>query len=168
MRPLASWEPFVLRLDKEVLVTFLRRMAAAKAPQLEDLALSGRGDRLKLNLVLRLGGIRLHAALEVEELRLKAGFFGSRLVSLRGPLGIGVPSVLLGMLFRRLPVEASWDPQDRVLVLDLRRLLPAGVDVTVEDVRLTDGFLEVHLGSGTLAPPLPGAEPLEEEPPPGV
>jgi len=168
MRPLASWEPFVLRLDKDVLLTFARRMAAAKAPQLEDLALSGQQDRLALDLLLRVAGVRIHAALEVEELRFRAGFLGCRLVSLRGPLGIGVPPVVLGMLFRRLPLEATWDPRDRVLVLDMRRLLPAGVDLTVEDVRLADGFLEVHLGPGTLAPPLPEPEPVEEEPPPGV
>lgn len=167
-RPLASWEPFTLRVDKEVMLTFLRRMLVAKAPQIRDLELSGSGDRLLLRLSLRLGPVCFKAEVELEELRLKGGFFGCRLRSLRGPLHLAVPSILLRTLFRRLPLETTWDPSERVLLVDLRPILPGGLDVNVQDVELANGILAISLGEGFLAPPLPQMERSEEEPPLGV
>lgn len=167
-RPLASWEPFTLRVDKEIMLTFLRRMLTTRAPQIRDLELFGSGDRLLLRLSLRLGPVCFKAEVELEELRLKGGFFGCRIRALRGPLHLAVPAVLMPALFRRVPLETTWDPSERVLVADLRPVLPKGLDLQVQDVQLTNGALVISVGSGFLAPPLPQVETAEEELPLGV
>jgi hypothetical protein len=155
-------------LDREVLLTFAKRLLAQRSPMVKDLQLEGEGDRLCLQVVVRWAGFPLHAQLELEEIRFREGILGCRLVALRGPMGIPTPASLLRLLLGKLPVAVSWDSQDRVLLVDLRQLLPSGLRLTVEDVRLTQGFVEVYLGAGTLSPPLPPLESLEEEAPLGI
>lgn len=150
------------------MLTFVRRMLAAKAPQIRDLELSGSGDRLLLRLSLRLGPVGLKTEVELEELRLEGGFFGCRLRALRGPLHLAVPSFLLRTLFRRLPLETTWDPSEKVLLVDLRPVLPGGLDLNVQDVQVANGALVIRLGEGFLASPLPQLERAEEELPLGV
>lgn len=145
------------------MLTFVKRMLVARAPQIRDLELSGSGDHLLLRLSFHLGPVSLKAEVELEELRLQGGIFGCRLRALRGPLHLAVPSVLLRALFRRLPLETTWDSSERVLLVDLRPLLPEGLNLSVQDVQLADGVLVVSLGEGFLTPPLPQVAPLEEE-----
>ncbi len=167
-RPFAFWDPFILRLDIALLRTFLLRLGSAKMPALQDLHVGGQGDRLRVRLSLRLAGLPLAVEMEVEELQMRGGLLGFRLLSLRGPLGLPTPSILMSQLFRRLPVDVRWDTTDRIVLVDLRSTLPAGLELTIKNVTVEGNSLAIHLAAGSLHPPLPAPEPEADEPPAGV
>lgn len=170
VRPLASWEPFTLRLDRDLLVLFALRFLRRHAPQVEDLSLEGADERLLLRARVRVAGLSTSVSAVLEEIRVKGGLVGFGLGQLRGPLGIGVPRFLVDLVARRLPVPVEVDRENGVVVVDLRGRLPLGLELEVRGVRLHGGNLEIALGPGRLVPPAPPAiEDLEaSEPPPGV
>lgn len=168
VRPLASWNAFTVRLDRDLLLLFAKRALAKRAPELRDLDLTGHGDRLLVQGRAAVGGVSVRFSLEVEEIRFKGGFLGFRLGALRGPLGISLPRFLVGVVSRHLPFPAHWDGADRILLFDLRRVLPEGFDIEVRDVRMVANTLEIHLGPGRLTPPVPSFEAEASEPPLGV
>lgn len=167
-RPFACWDPFIVRVDIALLRTFLLRLGTAKMPALQELHVGGQGDRLRVRLCLRLAGLPFTAQMELEELRMRGGLLGFRLLTLRGPLGLPAPSILLSQLFRRLPVDVRWDATERIVLVDLRSRLPAGLELTIENVTVEGNSLAIHLGAGSLHPPLPELESEAEEPPAGV
>lgn len=155
VRPLASWNAFTLRLDRDVLLLFALRLLRRQAPQVEDLALEGEGERLRLKSKVRVAGVAVGIAVEVEEIRVKGGLLGFHLRAIKGPLGLGVPRFLFDLLSRRLPLPVELDRESGVVLVDLRGRLPLGLEVEVRHVRLHAGTIEIALGPGRLAPPAP-------------
>lgn len=170
LRPLASWDPFVLRLDRDLLVLFALRLLQRHARQVEALALNGEGDRLLVEVTFRVAGVAAPARLAIEEIRMKGGILGFRLQQLRGPLGLGVPRVLVGILAKRLPLPVEFHRDSGVVVVDLRERLPLGLELEVREVRVAGVCLEVVLGPGRLTFPVPTEveDLVAPEPPAGV
>jgi hypothetical protein len=50
----------------------------------------------------------------------------------------------------------SFDPGDRILLVDLRRFLPEGLEVRVKDVRCEGRWVCVELAGGSVAAVLAG------------
>lgn len=170
VRPLASWDAFTVRLDRDVLLLFLLRLLRRQAPQVEELDLEGEGERLSLTARVRVGGVALNLGAEIEEVRVKGGFLGFYLRALKGPLGVAVPRILLHVLSRRIPFPVEIDRQSGVVLVDLRGRLPMGLDVEVRNLRFHAGTIEIALGPGRLAPspPAEAADMAAPEAPLGV
>lgn len=170
VRPLASWDPFSLRLDRELLVLFASRLVHRQAPQVDGLTLEGEGERLLVGIRVRLAGIPASLRLGIEEIRMRGGILGFCLQQVRGPLGLGVPRFLVDLVAKRLPFPVEFDRHSGVVVVDLRGRLPLGLELEVRGVRLSGGTLEVALGPGCVAPPAPAdvEDPRQSEPPASV
>ncbi len=154
--PFVEWDGAVVRLDPVRLEAMvLQRLRAVDAVQW--LHLEGEGDRLRLEVVLRLRRVPVHAAVELAELRLAAGWVGCRLLRVELPGGVAVPFGLVRRILGRIgAVRTRVFPGPRIVLADIRPFLPDGVAATLRDLRMSGGALQVTLGPGLLRdlPPL--------------
>ncbi len=148
--PFLEWGALTVRIDPVRLEGMvLERLHHVE--QLQWLHLTGRGDVLRLEMVLRLGRFPLRVAVELGEMRFMAGWLGFRLLRVEAPGGVRVPFRLIQAVLERLDrVESRARPEGRILMVNLRPFLPPGVAVRLDDLRLEEGMLEVHLGPGVL------------------
>lgn len=148
--PFLEWGALTVRIDPVGLEGMvLERLHHVE--QVQWLHLTGRGDVLRLEMVLRLGRIPLAVAVELGEMRLMAGWLGFRLLRVEAPGGVRVPFPLIHRVLARLDrVESRVRPEARILMVNLKPFLPPGVAVRLDDLRLEGGMLEVRLGPGVL------------------
>jgi hypothetical protein len=156
-RPLVRWDGFTLRVDLDMVELMVNRELARRVPLLRRLEVSGAGDGIELHLEAAWQGFPARVSAKVRELRLHRRVFGCRLEGLRGPLGIPLPLALAGAMVRRLGQGmVRFDPEDRIVLVDLRRFLPEGLEVRVKDVRCQERWLCVELAGGSVAAVLAG------------
>jgi hypothetical protein len=159
---LLTWEEFCLRIDLDILELWLNREVAGKVEALRELRFSGDGGTLKLEAKVAVEGFPARVAVRLDELRVYKAMLGGRVRSVSGPLGIRVPITLIAALLRRH--GAAWarlDAEDHILLVDLRRWLPASLHLHVQEVRCNGRWLELGLAPGSFALAMArGAEPL--------
>ena len=151
-RPLLTWEEFCLRIDLDILELWLNREVAGKVEALREFRFSGAGDQLELRVKVAVEGLPAWVSARLSELRIYKAMLGGHVESLRGPLGIPVPVSLAAAVLRRH--AAQWvrlDADDRILLVDLRRWLPASLHLHVQDVRCAGRWLELELAPGSFA-----------------
>jgi hypothetical protein len=152
-RPLVAWDAFSLRLDLDMLEYALARLLPRYTQGIRAVRLAGEGDALEIRVDVAFKGLPARLAARLAELRLRRGFLGCRIERLRGPLGVPVPLGLLAMALRRAaPHLLRLDPDDAILLVDLREHLPNEVSVGVRDVRCEGRWLHVDLAPGALTP----------------
>jgi hypothetical protein len=157
MRPLVRWDGFTLRVDLDMVELVANRELARRVDAIRRLEVSGEGDELELRLEVAWKGFPGQVSARLRELRLHRRFFGCRIERLRGPMGLPLPTALVSALIRRFGQGLlSFDPDDRILLVDLRRFLPEGLEVRVQDVRCQDRWLCVDLAGGSVAAVLAG------------
>jgi hypothetical protein len=158
LRPLVKWDGFALQVDLDMVELIANRKLAGRSNTIRRLAVTGEGDVLRIHLDVALKGLPASVSASLSELRLHRRFFGCRVEGLHGPLGIPLPIGLAGALARRLaPDLLRFDPEDRILLVDLRRFLPDGLEVRISDVRCVDRWLTVELAGGSVAAVLAAA-----------
>jgi hypothetical protein len=162
-RPLLTWEEFCLRIDLDILELWLNREVAGKVETVRGFRLSGQGEELQVEVKLAIEGFPATVALRLSELRLYKAMLGCQVRGVSGPLGIPLPVSLAASLLRRYAARwARLDADDRVLLVDLRRWLPASLHLHVQDARCSGRWLELGLAPGSLALALArAADPLE-------
>ncbi len=161
-RPMVRWDGFTVRVDLDMVELAANRELARRGSVVRRLLVGGEGDRLDLEVAAAWRGFPAQISARVRELRLHRRFFGCRVEALHGPLGMPLPVGLLGALVRRFGQGlVSFDADDRILLVDLRRFLPEGLEVRVRDVRCEERWLCVELAGGSVAAVLAGvsAEP---------
>jgi hypothetical protein len=152
LRPLVTWDGFALRVDLDMVELVANRELAHRAPALRRVSISGDGEDLEIHLEAAWKGLPAKLTARLSELRLHRRFFGCRLDSLLGPLGIPLPVSLAGRVARHLAPEIlRFDPDDRILLVDLRRHLPEGLEVRISDVRCEGRWLTVEFAGGSVA-----------------
>jgi hypothetical protein len=152
LRPLVKWDGFALQVDLDMVELVANRELARRTDAIRRVGVTGEGDVLKIHLDVALKGLPASVSASVSELRLLRRFFGCRVEALHGPLGIRLPIGLAGALARRLaPDLLRFDPEDRILLVDLRRFLPDGLEVRISDVRCVGRWLTVELAGGSVA-----------------
>jgi hypothetical protein len=163
-RPLLTWEEFCLRIDLDILELWLNRSVAGKSGALRELRFAGAGEVLELRAKVAVDGLPAWVSARVSELRVYKATVGGRVDRIAGPMGIPLPISLVAALLRRHAAQwASLDADDRILLVDLRRWLPASLHLHVLEVRCTGRWLELELAPGTFALSLASApEPLVE------
>jgi hypothetical protein len=146
------WDGFSLHLDLDMVELLANREIKAKAPELQEIHVSGQDEELTVQGVARWHGIPLSFAVRLGELRLRHRFFGCRLDMIKGPLGAPVPIKLLHSLAQRFGHDlVVFDPTDRILLVDLRRFIPAGVEVSIARIVCLGRWLQIELAPGSLA-----------------
>jgi len=154
-RTLARWDGLHLVLDLVLVEEHLVRLLA-DVEHLDGLALAAAGDALEVSVTIKWKGVRSRIALELAELRVRHRHFGFRMRKLRVYGGLPVP---------RAAVEAILDSIDNdlitvfrgqgIVVVDLRRWLPAELDLKIVTVQATESSLHLWFGAGGLRD-LPG------------
>jgi hypothetical protein len=162
-RPLLTWDEFCLRIDLDILELWLNREVAGADKALREIRFAGTGDVIELRAKLAVEGVPTWLSARLSELRIYKAMLGCHVESLRGPLGIPVPVGLVASLLRRHAAQwARLDADDRILLVDLRRWLPAALHLHVQDVRCAGRWLELELAPGTFALSLASSrEPLD-------
>lgn len=156
-RPLVRWDGFTLWIDLDMVELLANRELARRAPLLRRVAVSGQGEELELHIEAAWQGLPAGVSARLCELRLHRRVFGCRVEGLRGPMGIPLPVALAGAMARRLGQGmVRFDPDDRILLVDLRRFLPEGLEVRVKGVRCQERWLGVELAGGAVAAVLAG------------
>ena len=156
-RPLVRWDGFTLWIDLDMVELVVNRELGRRTPLLRRLEVTGAAGELELHLEAAWQGLPARVSAKVRELRLHRRVFGCRVEGLRGPLGIPLPLTLVGVLVRRLGQGmVRFDPEDRIVLVDLRRFLPEGLEVRVKDVRCEGRWLCVELAGGSVAAVLAG------------
>ncbi|HPC83707.1 MAG TPA: hypothetical protein P5234_09865 [Thermoanaerobaculaceae bacterium] len=151
-RSLLHWDGFTIRLDLDVIEVVVRRVLAQKAPWLELVRLGGEGNGLEVEVASRWQVFRFAGTVRLSELRLHRRFLGCRIEAVRGPLSLPLPLGLAAALLRtHAGPLVRLDPEDRILLVDLRRYLPAEVEVRIADVRCRERWLEVDVAPGSVA-----------------
>lgn len=151
-RALLHWDGFSLRLDLDILETVARKLLAVKAPWLELRRIGGEAGWLEIEVTSHWQVLRFSGTVRLSELRLHRRFLGCRLDTVRGPLGIPVPfGLLASVLERHAAGMVRLDPEDHVLLVDLRRVLPAAIEVRIVGVRCTGRWLELEVAPGSVA-----------------
>jgi hypothetical protein len=152
LRPLVTWDGFSLRVDLDMVELVANRELANRAPAFRRFSVKGDGEELEIRLQAAWKGLPAHLTARVSELRLRRRFFGCRVESLHGPLGLALPVTLAGSVARRLaPDLLRFDADDRILLLDLRHHLPEGLEVRISDVRCEGRWLTVDFAGGSVA-----------------
>ena len=158
LRPLVKWDRFALQVDLDMVELVANRELARRTDAIRRVGVTGEEGTLKIHLDVALKGLPASVSASLSELRLHRRFFGCRIEALRGPLGIPLPIGLGGALARRLAPELlRFDPEDRILLVDLRRFLPDGLEVRISDVRCFGRWLTVELAGGSVAAVLAAA-----------
>ncbi len=156
-RPLVRWDGFTLRIDLDMVELVANRELARRVPLLRRLEVTGEGDELEFHIEAAWQGLPARVSARVRELRLHRRILGCRVEGLRGPLGIPLPVALVGAIVRRMGQGlVRFDPEDRIVLVNLARLLPEGLEVSVKDVRCQDRWLCVELAGGSVAAVLAG------------
>jgi len=158
LRPLVRWDGFALQVDLDMVELIANRELARRSSAVRRIGVTGEGEVLQIHLEVALKGLPTRVSASLSELRLHRRFFGCRIETLHGPLGIPLPIGLAGALARRLAPELlRFDPEDRILLVDLRRFLPDGLEVRISDVRCVGRWLTVELAGGSVAAVLAAA-----------
>ncbi len=163
-RPLVKWDGFALQADLDMVELIANRELARREAAIRHVAVTGEGDTVEIHLEAALKGIPARVTATLSELRLHRRFFGCRVEALHGPLGLPLPVGLAGTVARRLaPDLLRFDPEDNILLVDLRPFLPEGLEVRIADVRCTGRWLSVELAGGSVAAVLAAARPVERD-----
>ncbi len=162
-RPLLSWNGFTLRLDLDMLELWLNRTLPAKVDAVRRVAVGGEGERVELAVDVSYKGLPARLVAHLTELRLYHRFVGCRVVSVRGPFGLPMPLDFVARFVNDAPGGiVRLDHADRILLVDLQRVLPAWLDMQVLAARCSGRWLEFEMAPGSLAARFGPPEPLPE------
>lgn len=163
-RPLVTWDAFTLRLDLDMLELWLNRELPPKVDAIERLRVGGDGEFVELSVDLELKGFPARVTARLRDLRLYRRFVGAFVESVHGPLGIPLPIGIVAHFLDKVPAGlVRLDEDDRILLVDLQRWLPAGIDVRVRGARCVGRWLELELAPGSVAPRLTASVPPTDQ-----
>lgn len=154
-RPLFTWDAFSLRLDLDMLELWLNRELPPKVDAIESLRVAGDGEVVELSAQLELKGFPARLSVRLRDLRLYRRFAGAYVESVHGPFGIRLPIGIVAHFLDKVPAGlVRLDEEDRILLVDLQRWIPHGIDMRVKGTRCVGRWLELDLAPGALAPRL--------------
>lgn len=134
-------EPLQVHLDR-----LLRR-----TDRVSELTLEGRGDTVRVMAAVVWKGLTSRVSLDLTEIRLKRRLLGFRVGRLRVLGGLPIPRRAVEAAIRAVnPGGVTVFGGDGIVVVDLRRGLPAELDLEVLTVQASARALHVWLGAGGL------------------
>jgi hypothetical protein len=149
--PLARWDGLHLVLDLSRVEHHLNRLLGA-ADAMRDLRLRGEGDAIGAEATVVWKGVPVRVSVQMAEIRLHHRHVGFRMRRLRALGGVPVPRAAVEYALTELgsPLLKVVSGQG-IVVIDLRRWLPAELDLRVVTVQGTARSLHCWFGPGSLA-----------------
>lgn len=144
-RHFIEWDSIDVRVNGEKIAAMAREMVKSE-PMIESLDLRFANGLLRVEGVAR-KFIAVPFKVDITELR-------ARGTTVRVPLArmsagpIPIPTLLVGLLRKRLPSELVQFEEPATLVLSLDRFLPHFVAADIQKIWIIDGGLAVTLGRG--------------------
>jgi hypothetical protein len=139
-----------LRISLAVVEQRLREMVR-DAEAVREVALSGDGDVLRAEVVVRWRGLKTRAIVEIGEVRLRYRLLGFRVRKVRVLGGLPIPRFGVEAILRSVVAgPRTVVPGNGIVIVDLGPWIPPEVVATVVSVQVTRGFVHVWLGSGCL------------------
>ncbi len=156
--PLARWDGLHLVVDLELAERHINRLMAGNE-RIRDLRLRGAGDALEAEVTVVWKGVTARVGLELAEIRLHHRHIGFRMLHVRALGGVPVPRVAVELALKALesPILRVFQGEG-IVVIDLRRWLPAEVEINIVTVQATLRSLHIWFGPGSLGD-LPGQGP---------
>lgn len=153
--PLARWDGLHLVVDLERAQRHINS-AMEGNDRIREVRLRGAGDAIEAEATILWKGVAARVGLQLAEIRLHHRHIGFRMRRLRALGGVPVPraAVELGLKAMDSPLVRVFQG-DGIVVIDLRRWLPAEVEVRVVTVQATLRSLHIWFGPGRLSD-LPG------------
>jgi len=147
-----TWDEFSLRVDLDILELWLNRTVTDADGVLRELRVAGDGGAVELRARIAVEGMPMWLSARLTELRVYKAMLGCRVERVGGPVGMRMPVSLVASLLRRYASRwARLDADDRILLVDLRRWLPASLHLHVQDARCSGRWLELEIAPGTFA-----------------
>jgi hypothetical protein len=139
------WEGLVVAVDATTLNAVARK-AIRNVPEIDQILVDPENGRLGLTVRIR-KGIRVPFRSHLESLRLKDGFLGFAIADLTVFGFVPIPNwVLRKIIDRQPPGRAFFYPEERVVVIHIGPLLPAGLSVHVREVVCENGEMRFLFG----------------------
>ncbi len=139
------WEGLVVAVDATTLNAVARK-AIRNVPEIDKILVEPENGRLGLTVRVR-KGIRVLFKSHLESLRFKDGFLGFAIADLTVFGFVPIPNwVLRKIVDRPPPGRAFFYPNERVVVIHLGPLLPAGLSVQVREVVCENGEMRFLFG----------------------
>lgn len=144
----ARWGPLTLSLDEATLTAAARRLIG-EIPELEDLRVHASPGELSISIVVRRFGVPLSARTALSQIRFKEGFLACVLDRVEALSFIPIPDAILRFLVKKAPPGLmTWDAADRILVVDLNRWTPSGLDLTLDRAEFGRGEVTLFFRAG--------------------
>lgn len=148
---LLRWDGLHLVIGLEALQGHLDQLMR-RSDRVENLTLEGHEDTIRVFATVSWKGLSSRTSLDLTEIRLKHRFLGFRMRRLKVLGGIRIPRRAIEEVIRAVdPDGVTMFSGEGIVVIDLRRVLPAELDLTVLTVQATERSLHVWFGSGGLA-----------------
>lgn len=123
-----------------------------RSERVTDLSLEGHEDTVRVFASVRWKGITSRASLDLTEIRLRCRRLGFRMRRLTVLGGLRIPLRAIEAAIRAAdPAGVTVFGGDGIVVIDLRDVLPAELDLSVLTVQGTGRSLHLWFGSGGLA-----------------
>ena len=146
----ARWGPWTLSLDEATLTVAARRLID-EIPELEDLEVHASPGELSVSIVARRFGIALSARTALSQIRFKDGFLAFVLDRVEALSFIPIPDAILRFLMKKAPSGLmTYDAADRILVVNVTRWIPPGVDLTLDRAEFGRGEVTLFFQAGQL------------------
>jgi hypothetical protein len=143
------WEGLVVVIDEQTINTFLHR-ATKRVPEVSGILVEADGGVLSLTIRVK-KGFRFPLRSKVTSIRFRDGWLGFALEELKIFGFVPVPPWVIKRIVRRQPSGfAFFYPEDRVVVLNLSRVLPPELSLEVRDVFCENGEIRVAFGPSRL------------------
>jgi hypothetical protein len=148
--PLARWDGLHLVLDLQRVERHLNHLLAG-ADSIGDLRLGGAGDTVAVEATVVWKGVTARVSIELAEIRLHHRHLGFRMRRLRALGGLPVPRAAVEHALKALesPILTVYSGEG-IVVIDLRRWLPAELAVRVVTVQAMARSLHLWFGAGEL------------------
>lgn len=156
--PLLRWDGLHLVVDLGTVETHLDRLLR-RTGRVSRVNLEGRDDTLRVQGTVSWKGLSSRVSVDLSEIRLRRRYLGFRMRRITAIGGVRVPRRAIEAVIRDSdPDRVKVFSGEGIVVIDLRDLLPAGLDLNVLTVQATDRSLHLWFGAGSLVD-LPAAPP---------
>ncbi len=143
------WRGLALTFDETTLNRLVARLSES-IPDLQDLKVHVRPGELSATLVVHRFGVPLSAKATLSQLRFKDGFLAFVLDKVQALSFIPIPDQLLSYLVQKAPPGLlTYYADDRIMVVNLSRWIPPGIDLSLERTVFEEGALTLQFGDGS-------------------
>ncbi len=148
--PLLRWDGLHLVVDIRALEQYLDHLLS-RSDLVSQLSVEGRDDAVRVKASVVWKGLASRVAIDLGEIRLRRRFLGFRMRRPRAVGDVPVPRAAVEAAIRAADADGvTVFRGEGIVVVDLRKWLPAELDLSVLTVQATQQSLHLWFGPGSL------------------